>query len=87
VVQQAQQQQQQQPDPHAAAAVSGSASWQDSVPASTVALLAGLCQKHRTAVASILMATAPLSLPRERRLDLHYSNTIWFAARRCVALL
>jgi hypothetical protein len=62
-------QQQQQSDPHAAAAAAASgganASWQDAVPASTVALLAGLCQKHRTAVASILMATAPLSLPSE----------------------
>ncbi|KAF6265130.1 hypothetical protein COO60DRAFT_1116784 [Scenedesmus sp. NREL 46B-D3] len=69
VVQQAQQQhQQQQPDPNAAAAAaavmsSAKASWQEAVPASTVALLAGLCLKHRTAVASILMATAPLRLP------------------------
>jgi hypothetical protein len=68
VVQQAQQQQQQQQDPDAAAAAvpgHNKDSWQEAVPASTVALLAGLCLKHRTAVASILMATAPLSLPSE----------------------
>lgn len=34
-----------------------------SVPASTVALLASLCHRHRTAVSSIMMATAPFSLP------------------------
>jgi hypothetical protein len=79
VVQQAQKQQQQQQQqrsgPEAAAAavfVGDNSIWQDAVPASTVALLAGLCQKHRTAVASILMATAPLSLPSKPQSDLHW---------------
>jgi ElaB/YqjD/DUF883 family membrane-anchored ribosome-binding protein len=65
--QQQQQQQQQQLDAAAAATpLHSKDSWQVAVPASTVALLAGLCSKHRTAVASILMATAPLSLPSKR---------------------
>lgn len=35
------------------------------VPASTVALLASLCDRHRMAVSSLMMATAPFSLPGE----------------------
>lgn len=35
----------------------------EDVPASTIALLAGLCHKHRTSVASIIMSTAPFGLP------------------------
>lgn len=33
------------------------------VPASSVALLASLCDRHRMAVTSLMMATAPFSLP------------------------
>lgn len=36
---------------------------QQGVPASTVALLASLCDRHRMAVTSLMMATAPFSLP------------------------
>jgi hypothetical protein len=35
------------------------------VPASTVALLASLCDRHRMAVSSLMMATAPFTLPGE----------------------
>jgi hypothetical protein len=35
------------------------------VPASTVALLASMCDRHRMAVTSLILATAPFSLPGE----------------------
>jgi hypothetical protein len=35
------------------------------VPPSTVALLSSLCDRHRVAVTSAIMATAPFSLPGE----------------------
>lgn len=52
---------------------------QQDVGASTVALLSSMCERHRMAVTSLIMATAPFSLPGELG--------CWPSAADCLCLL
>eukprot|EP00878_Enallax_costatus_P023089 GHUV01024549.1.p1 GENE.GHUV01024549.1~~GHUV01024549.1.p1 ORF type:complete len:253 (+),score=76.83 GHUV01024549.1:193-951(+) len=59
----------------------------DGIPASTIALLAGLCHKYRTAAASIIMSTAPFSLPGEKQCTVRLRNMLAAVLYRACGVL